>query len=138
MLPVNLFELLIIAEAFSKGNRTITNTEVKNLCELFGVTRPQFSKVYYNLAIGKFNNILGEVENMINNSTFTLKKSHVYRNDHDTGLDKQEFYDLLNIYANDNNSFMSIYKLIKEKNDIDPFDLLISLKKSHHVSKIWG
>lgn len=136
LLPVNLFELLIIAESFIKGNRSILNKEVKKLCELFGLTKPQFSKVYYNLMVGKFDSILGKVDKMINDSVFTIKKSHVYRNNHDTNIDKKEFNELLSIYANSNQNFLTIYKLIKEKRDIDPFDLMIVLKKSNHVSKV--
>lgn len=136
LLPVNIFELLVIAECFIKGERSIPNKNVNKLCELFGLTRPQFSKVYYNLMIGRFDPILSKIEKMISDSVFTFKKSHIYRNNHDTNIDKEDFNELLSIYANADQGFLTIYKLIKEKNDVDPFDLLIVLKKSTYVSKV--
>lgn len=134
-LPINIFELLIITEYFIRGDRSILFKDVKELCELFGITRSQFSKVYYNLTIGKFDSVLNEVDKMVDDSVFTMKKSHIYRNNHDVNIDKKEFNELVSIYANSDNSFLAIYKMIKENRDIDPFDLMIILKKPGHVSK---
>ena len=136
LLPINVFELLVIAEFFSKGQRSITFKEAKDLCELFSITRPQFSKVYYNLTIGKFDYIFSKIDKMINDSVFTFKKSHIYRNNHDTNLDKKTYQELLSIYINGGNSFLTILKLIRENKDVDSYDMLIMLKKSGHVTKI--
>lgn len=138
MLPINIFELLAVIERFRANGDFLKVKEVDKFCSIFNMTRPQFSKIYYNLTRGNFDSIIAEVDSMIGESVFTFKKSHIYRNGHDTNMDSKDFKELVSIYANEAYPLCAACKLIHEKNDIDPFDLFIVLRKSSAVSKIVG
>lgn len=137
-LPIDIFELLAIVERYRKGGNTLKVKEVDEFCDLFGLNKSQFSKIFYNLNVGKFDGVLAEVNKMIGDSIFTIKNSHIYRNNHDTRMDSKLFNELTSIYINDPYPFSAANKLIKERNDIDPFDLFISLKKGGVISKVIG
>ena len=136
LLPINIFELLAIIERFSKNGDYLTVKEAKSFCKVFKMTTPQFSKIYYNLTQGSFNGVIAEMDKMIGESMFTYEKRHIYRNDHDTGVDIKEFKELVSIYANDSYPLCAACKLIHERNDINPFDLFTILRKSKVISKI--
>lgn len=135
-LPVNIFELLSIIERFKKGNDSIKVKEVDTFCKMFGISKVQFSKIYYNLLHGKFDGIISEMDKMIAQSLFTIEKHFIYRNNHDTGVDIKTFREVVSIYANSPNPLCAACKLIHEKNDIDSFDLFVILRKSGIISKI--
>lgn len=136
ILPINIFELLAIIERFSKNGDYLTVKEAKSFCKVFKMTTPQFSKIYYNLTQGSFNGVIAEMDKMIGESMFTYEKRHIYRNDHDTGVDIKGFKELVSIYANDSYPLCAACKLIHEKKDINPFDLFTILRKSKVISKI--
>lgn len=138
-LPIDIFELLAIVERFRKGGNKLKVREVDEFCGLFGLNKTQFSKIFYNLNIGKFDGVLADVNKMIGDSVFTVKNSHIFRNNHDTNMDFDLFNELTSIYVNDPYPFSAANKIIKEKQEeIDPFDLFISLKKSRAISKVLG
>lgn len=136
ILPINIFELLAIIERFSKNGDYLTVKEAKSFCKVFKMTTPQFSKIYYNLTQGSFNGVIAEMDKMIGESMFTYEKRHIYRNDHDTGVDIKGFKELVSIYANDSYPLCAACKLIHERKDINPFDLFTILRKSKVISKI--
>ena len=137
-LPIDVFELLAIVEKYKKNGNSLKVREVDDFCKTFGLNKSQFSKIFYNMTIGKFDGVLAEINKMIGDSVFTFKKSHIYRNDHDTNMDKDTLNELVSIYANDPYPFSAANKIIKEKEDIDPFDLFITLKQSSAIYKIIG
>lgn len=136
LLPINIFELLSIIERFKKNGDSLKLKEVNSFCKMFRLTKPQFSKIYYNLLNGKFDQIISQVDKMIGRSLFTFEKSFIYRNEHNTNVDIKTFKELVSIYANDPYPLCAACKIIHEQKDIDPFDLFIILRKSAVVSKI--
>ena len=53
----------------------------------------------------------------------------------DTKIDEKLFNYLLNVYVNSDQPYSTIYKLSKERKDINPIHLLAVLKRNEVVSK---
>ena len=128
-IPVNVFELIVILEAYKANNPGIFVEEVNKLCEEFGITKMQFSKVYYNLLEGTFDDIIHQVDKKITTSLFVVEKGFIYRNDKNTNISIDEFKKMYDEYVESDKPFFTIYSIIKESADYDAYDIFITLRK---------
>ena len=128
-IPVNVFELIVILEAYKIDNPGISVEEVNKLCEEFNITKMQFSKIYYNLLEGSFDDIIHKVDKMITKSLFVVEKGFIYRNDKNTNISVKEFKEMYEEYTESNRPFFAIYSIIKESSDYDAYDIFVTLRK---------
>lgn len=138
-LPISTIELLAFVEVYQYRKRKLLNKDYKNICKLFGINKVQFGRIYYNLKEGTFFNVLDEVNNQIKRTNFKFRNGKIYiidgGNSIDTKIDEKLFNYLLNVYVNSDQPYSTIYKLSKEKRDINPIHLLAVLKRNEVVSK---
>lgn len=137
-LPINVFELIVILEAYKLGTPGLTVDDVNALCNKFGITKMQFSKIYYNLLEDKFNDILHEVDKMITTSLFSVQKGFIYRNDVNTNISIKEFREMYNEYIESSKPFCTIYSIIQGSSDYNAFDIFTILRKKDVLLRIIG
>lgn len=139
-LPITTIELLALVEVYQYRKRKLLNKDSRNICKLYGISKVQFGKLYYNLKAGTFFNSLNDIDNQIKRTNFKLKNGTIHiiegSNLVDTKITKEMFNRLLNIYANSNQPYATIYKLSKEHKEINPVHLLTILRKNVSVSKV--
>lgn len=138
-IPISTIELLALVEVYQKRHRKLLNKDSKNICKLYGINKVQFGKLYYNIKQGSFFNTLDEINNQIRKANFKLKNGTIHLVDGanliNTKVDPKMFNQLLNIYVNSNQPYSAIYKLSREKSQIDPIHILILLRKNTVVSQ---
>lgn len=139
-LPISTIELLAFVEVYQYRKRKLLNKDYKNICKLFGINKVQFGKIYYNLKEGVFFNVLDEINNQIKRTNFKFMNGKIYiiegGQSIDTKIDDKLFNYLVNVYVNSDQPYATIYKLSKEKKDINPIHLLAVLRRNDVVSKI--
>lgn len=137
-LPLNVFEVLTVIERYRINNDSLKHKDVSMFCKMFKINKQQFSKIFYNLELGKFDPIIAMMDKMIGESLFTIEKGTIHRNGHDTKLNTKKFNELVSIYVNDPYPLSALCKIVKEEKDYESFDLFCTLRKSNVVSKILG
>ena len=137
--PITTLELLALIEVYNKRKRTLLNKDSKNICKIYEINKVQFGKLYYNIKEGVFFKALDEVDNQIRKTNFKYKNGTIHivegTNSIDTKIDSKTFNQLLNIYINSNQPYSTIYKLSRERKDINPIHLLAVLRKNPAVSQ---
>lgn len=138
-LPITTIELLALVEIYQKRQRKLLNKDFKNICKIFKINKVQFGKIYYNLKEGIFFKAIDEINNQIRKTNFKIKNGQIHIVDGanliNTKVDIKTFNYCLNIYVNSNQPYATIYKIAKEKKNINPIFLLSILKKNTAVSK---
>lgn len=138
-LPISTIELLALVEIYQHRERKLLNKDYKNICKLYNINKVQFGKLYYNLKEGTFFNTLNEIDNQIKRTNFKFKNGTVHimngSNLIDTKVSSKTFNYLLNVYINSNQPYSAIYKLCKEKHQLDPIHILTMLRRHSSVSK---
>lgn len=137
-LPLNVFELIVVLEAYKLKSPGIFVSEVDKFCKLFSINKMQFSKIYYNLLEGKFDGVLAEVDEMITNSKFKTYNGFIIRNGKNTNISIYEFKEMVKSYKGSNNPFFTIYKFIKESVDYNAFDIFCMLRRKDDILKQIG
>ena len=135
-LPINVFELITILEAYKIGEPGICVDKVNELCKEFEITKMQFSKIYYNLLEDKFNDIIHEVDRRITAAIFSIQNGFIYRNDRNTNISIEEFKIMNEEYSESPTPFFIIYKIIKQSPDYNAFDIFTILRKRNIVLKL--
>lgn len=139
-LPISTIELLALVEVYQARKRKLLNKDSRNICKLYGISKVQFGKLYYNLKEGIFFNSLNDIDNQIKRTNFKLHNGTIHiiegPNLIDTKITIQVYNQLLNIYVNSNQPYATIYKLSKEHKELDPIHILTVLKRNIVVSKI--
>ena len=139
-LPISTLELLAFVEVYQYRKRKLLNKDSKNICKLYNINKVQFGRIYYNLKEGVFFNVLDEINNQIKRTNFKFMNGKIYIIDGghsiDTKVDEKLFNYLVNIYVNSDQPYSTIYRLSKEKKDINPIHLLAILKRNDIVSRV--
>ena len=140
LLPITTLELLSLIEIYQYRQRKLLNKDSNNICKLFGISKVQFGKLYYNIKEGIFFPALNNIDKQIRQANFKVVDNKIFIIDGgrkiDTKIDIKKFNYLVNIYINSNQPYATIYKLSKEEKDIDPIDLLMVLRRHKTISKI--
>ena len=139
-LPVSTIQLLAMVEVYQHRQRKLLNKDSRNICKLFDINKVQFGKIYYNLKEGVFFETLNEIDNQIKRTNFRYKNGTIHivngTNLIDTKIDAKTFNYLVNVYANSNQPYSTVYRLSKEKPQLNPIHLLSVLKKNSFISKM--
>lgn len=140
--PISTLELLSLVEKFNQTKRKILEKDAKAFCKLFGISKNQFSKIYYNLKEGVFFDVIESIDSQLRQASFSYKNGYIFikmgNKEYNTKVDKKTFAYLLNVYVNSNTPYLAIYKLSKEKRNIEPIFLLSLLRKNDKVSQAIG
>lgn len=141
-IPVTTLQFLTIVERFTRGKNKIVEKDADELCKICGISKNQFSKIYYNLKEGVFFKAIESIDKQLKQVSFTYKNGFIYvrmgNKEYNTKVDKSLFAYLLNVYVNSDTPYLTIYKLSLEKKDIEPIFLLSLLRKNDKVSKAIG
>ena len=139
-IPINVLELLALVEVYQYRQRKLLNKDAKNFCKLYGISKVQFGKIYYNLLEGNFFEVLENIDNHIRSVSFRYQDGFIYitkgGKQYNTKISKEDYKYLLNLYINNDQPYAAIYKLSHEMKKIDPMALLIVLRRNESVSKI--
>lgn len=140
VLPISTVQFLLIVEKFTKSKNKLTTKDAQTICNLCDISKHQFAKIYYNLKEGNFFETIETIHSQIKQATFLYKEGFIYikngAEELDTGIDKKTFKYLLNVYANSNTPYLTVYKLSREYPKINPIFLLTVLKRNDIVSKL--
>ena len=139
-LPISTLELLAFVEVYQYRKRKLLNKDYKNICKLFGINKVQFGRIYYNLKEGIFFNVIDEINNQIKRTNFKFVNGTIHivegGKSIDTKIDDKLFNYLLNVYVNSDQPYSTIYRLSKEKKELNPIYLLAILRRNDVVSKV--
>lgn len=139
-LPISTLELLAFVEVYQYRTRKLLNKDSRNICKLYGINKVQFGKIYYNLKEGIFFDVLNEINSQIRGTNFKFSNGTIHilegGKSIDTKIDDKLFNYFLNVYVNSEKPYLTIYKLSKEKRNINPIHLLAVLRKNELVSKV--
>lgn len=141
-IPITTLQFLTIVEKFTKGKSKILEKDVDPLCNICEISRNQFSKIYYNLKEGVFFDVIESIDKQLKQASFFYQDGFIYiqmgNKKFNTKVDKNLYAYLLNVYVNSDTPYLTIYKLSKEKKDIEPIFLLSLLRKNEKVSQAIG
>lgn len=141
-LPISTVELLAFVEVYQYRQRKLLNKDSRNICKLFRINKVQFGKLYYNLKEGVFFDTINEIDNQIKRTNFKLQNGTIHIVDGsnliNTKIDSRMFHYLVNVYVNSKQPYSAIYKLSKEKHQINPIHILTVLKRNDTVSKAFA
>lgn len=140
LIPISTLELLALMEIYQYRDRKLLYKDQKNICKLFNINKVQFGKLYFNIKNGVFFNVLNEIDSKIKQTNFKIKDGKICIIEKgkliNTGVDKEKFDYLVNIYMNSNQPFSAIYKLSIEESEIDPIHLLSILRRNKVILEL--